>query len=166
MNHNRTVILGNSAAGITALETLLEKTAHTGLRHRISLVDSENCPAYSRVLTTYLLAGSVTARDLFIKDWQYYKEMGIRTYFGRSAVGLDTVKQRVVLDDDTKLSYDRLCIATGASAVVLARKCARKARSLHRHRSESLSGIPVTIAGPAPKYALPTPWKWKAFGAP
>ncbi len=110
----KVVIIGNSAAGINAIETFRERDRDSD----VTLIDAEDCPAYSKVLITYYLADIVTEKGLYIKDWEFYQENGIITVLGQKAVELDTVKSRVVLDDGSKIPYDILLIATGASAAV------------------------------------------------
>ena len=105
------VILGNSAAAIAAVRALRER----GGDQAISMVSKEACSAYSPVLTTYYIKGTVTEETLYMCDADFYCERGVACHFGETVVGLDTATQRVALDDGTELPYDKLLIATGAS---------------------------------------------------
>jgi len=71
--------------------------------------------AYSPVLLTYCIAQKISRDDLFITDGRFYRECNVKTIFGNRAVGIDTAQQIVYLEDDTRLEYDNLLIATGAS---------------------------------------------------
>jgi NAD(P)H-nitrite reductase large subunit len=108
----RIVILGNSAAAIAAVNAIRAR----GGKQAIAMVSNEPCTAYSPVLTTYYLRGQIPESALYFCDLGYYRETDISCHFGRAAVDLDAVAQRVTLDDGTRLDYDKLLIATGASA--------------------------------------------------
>jgi len=108
----RIVILGNSAAAIAAANAVRAR----GGDQAIAMVSNEPCTAYSPVLTTYFLRGQIPESALYFCDLGYYRENDIACHFGRAAVDLDAAAQRVTLDDGTRLDYDKLLIATGASA--------------------------------------------------
>ena len=108
----RILILGNSAAAIAAVNAI---RTHGG-EQPITMVSNEDCTAYSPVLTTHYLSGEMPESALYFCDVGYYRERGISCHFGTAAVDLDTAAQRVTLDDGTRLEYDKLLIATGASA--------------------------------------------------
>lgn len=108
----RILILGNSAAAIAAVNAIRD---HGG-EQPITMVSNEDCTAYSPVLTTHYLSGEMPESALYFCDVGYYRERGISCHFGTAAVDLDTAAQRVTLDDGTRLAYDKLLIATGASA--------------------------------------------------
>ena len=106
------VIIGNSAAGLSAVKAI-RKMGDTG---PIVLISAEDCNAYSPVLTTYYIAGQISRPGLFMIDDGFYKEFNVRTVFGRRAIDIDPVKREVHLDNRSKIGYDDLLIATGASA--------------------------------------------------
>jgi nitrite reductase (NADH) large subunit len=108
----RIVILGNSAAAIAAVNAIRAR----GGTQAITMVSNESCNAYSPVLTTYYLRGEIPESALYFCDIGYYRGNDISCHFGTAVVGLDAVAQRVALDDGTQLDYDKLLIATGASA--------------------------------------------------
>jgi NAD(P)H-nitrite reductase large subunit len=113
MNRIKThVIIGNSAAGLSAVKAI----RRMGDPGRIIMISQEDCPAYSPVLTTYYVADEIHRSDLFLVDHHFYKEQKVERFFGRKAVSIDTDKKIVHLDDRSKVSYDDLLIATGASA--------------------------------------------------
>lgn len=105
------VIIGGSAAGIAAAETLRRNDKASS----ITLVSDEELPLYSRCLLTYLIAGSIDESKLIFKNEGFYKDNDIKTYLGKKAVSIDAKKKNVSLEDGTKISYDKLLIATGAA---------------------------------------------------
>ncbi len=56
------IIIGNSAAGLTALKTLRRLSRAVS----IALIDREDVPAYSRVLTPYYIGGDTSRKNLFL----------------------------------------------------------------------------------------------------
>jgi NAD(P)H-nitrite reductase large subunit len=110
VEQRRIVIVGNSAAGLAALEALRRRDAVSP----VTLVADEAIPAYSRVLLPYLLSGERT--DLSLRPPDYARRMGVRLLLGRRAVqiGADTLD----LDDETRLPFDRLLLATGSRAAI------------------------------------------------
>jgi nitrite reductase (NADH) large subunit len=108
----RVLILGNSAAAIAAVRAIRAR----GGRQAIAMVSSEPCVAYSPVLTTYYLKGQIPESALYFCDIGYYRQNDISCHFGAAAVELDAAAQHVTLSDGTRLSYDKLLIATGAAA--------------------------------------------------
>ncbi len=112
MGKTRQVIIGNSAAGLAAIKAM--RGVDTSCP--ITLISAENGNAYSPVLTTYYLSGRISREDLFIVDSDFYKIANVKTVLGSKAVGLDTSKQMVHLENNGDIEYDNLLIATGASA--------------------------------------------------
>jgi len=108
----RILILGNSAAAIAAVNAIRAR----GGTQSITMVSNEDCTAYSPVLTTHYLSGEIPESALYFCDVGYYREHDISCHFGTAVVELDAAAQRVTLDDGTRLDYDKLLLATGASA--------------------------------------------------
>lgn len=110
----RHVIIGNSAAGITAAETL----RHLEPNSEIIMIADEDQHAYSRCLLPDFLAGHRDERGLQIRPWDFYMHHRIQTVFGYKALSVDPEFQKVVLEGGTHVFYDKLLIATGASGVL------------------------------------------------
>ncbi len=110
----RVVIIGNSAAGLSALEAFRKRDRDS----RVTLIDEEPYPAYSRVITPYFIMGGMREeRNLFLREMDYYKELGVKTLFGVRVLGLDTRWREVLLDNGKKERFDLLLIATGSSPI-------------------------------------------------
>jgi len=106
------LILGNSAAALSAVRAIRAR----GGEQQVTIVSKETCTAYSPVLTTYYLRGQVPESQLYLCDIGYYRDRQISCHFGKAAVELDAVARTVTLNDGTRLEYDKLLIASGASA--------------------------------------------------
>lgn len=109
----RNVIIGNSAAGLNAVEIFRKYDGESSL----TMISSEPGPAYSRVLLPYYLRGKIPFENLFINSPNYYEERKVETIFGKKVVGLDDQKKIITLSDDSQVPFDRLLIATGAMPV-------------------------------------------------
>ena len=78
------VVVGNSAAGLSALESLTPYRAAT-----VTVVSGEGARPYSRVLLPYYLRGRIAHADLFIRPEGYYERLDARTVFGEVVERLD-----------------------------------------------------------------------------
>jgi NAD(P)H-nitrite reductase large subunit len=106
------VIIGNSAAGLQAIRTIRR---HSRLVS-VALIDLEDCPAYSRVLTPYFVGGKTDKSNLFIVDRAFYQEMGVTPILGQAAVSLDPERHEVRLADGSAVGFGKLLLAAGGEA--------------------------------------------------
>lgn len=106
----RYLIIGNSAAGIFAGETI------RGLDPdgQITMISNENCLPYSRCLTSYFLGKELPEEMMYIRDKNFYSETGIEFKAG-NVERVDADSKSVLLDSGEKITYDKLLIATGSS---------------------------------------------------
>jgi len=108
---SRYVIIGNSAAGVTAAETI-RRLDRSG---EITIVDAEPYPCYSRCLLPYFLDGRRDEQGLAIRPPDFYAKLGLNTLLGQKVESVLPQEKAIRLADGTKLPYDKLLIATGAS---------------------------------------------------
>ncbi|MDX9821380.1 MAG: FAD-dependent oxidoreductase [Syntrophales bacterium] len=107
----RIVIIGNSAAGLSALEAF----RRLDVESKVAMIDREPVRAYSRVITPYYIKGLIQKEEgLFIRTEQFYRDHAARTIFGASVEAIDTRNREVILDTGLKEPFDVLLIATGA----------------------------------------------------
>ncbi|MCF6266444.1 MAG: FAD-dependent oxidoreductase [Desulfuromusa sp.] len=109
------VIIGNSAAGLQAVRTLRK---HDQLA-TIAIIDREDCPAYSRVLTPYYIGGHILREGLDIVAFSFYQELGVCPVFGQAVITIDPEKHALELADGHKIGFKKLLLATGAEARTL-----------------------------------------------
>jgi NAD(P)H-nitrite reductase large subunit len=108
----RVIIIGNSAAGLSALEAFRKRDKDS----KVLMIDKEPVLAYSRVITPYFIMGGVKKEEaLFLRTKDFYKEMGVKTLLGREILSIDPPSREVVLDNGKKEPFDLLLVATGAS---------------------------------------------------
>ncbi len=109
------VILGNSAAGLTAIDAIRQRD-NAG---PITVISREADPAYSRVALPYILSREKELRQVTLREEDYYKVNRIELISGVGASGLDSRERTVRLEDGRSLPYDKLLIATGSVPVVV-----------------------------------------------
>lgn len=108
-------IIGNSAAGLSAIKAIRK----SGDCRPIVLISAEKCNAYSPVLTTYYIGDQIKKSNLFLTRDSFYKKYKVHTVFGRRVEAVDLVNRRLHLDDRSRMNYDNLLIASGATARTL-----------------------------------------------
>ncbi|MDI6812928.1 MAG: FAD-dependent oxidoreductase [Desulfitobacteriaceae bacterium] len=108
----RYLIIGNSAAGIFAAETI------RGLdpQGRITMISKENTVPYSRCLTSYYLGREIPVERMYIRNTDFYEALGIE-FLGDTAVQVEAGERRVLTQSGRVVPYDKLLIATGAAPV-------------------------------------------------
>ncbi len=106
------VIIGNSAAGLSGLEAFRKKDQSSS----VTIVTKEEERPYSKVLLPYYLRGKVPYENLFIRDRDYYAQLDAKCVTGK-VVELLPQQKVVLLENGTRLPYDKLLIATGSSPV-------------------------------------------------
>jgi nitrite reductase (NADH) large subunit len=104
------VIIGNSAAGIAAVEAIRKRDKTS----KITVISDEDYSAYCRCLISYYLSGEVGEEKIFYRPQNFYKENNIELTLNKKVTRVDVKKSRVVCEDKTQFNYDSLLIATGA----------------------------------------------------
>lgn len=106
------VIIGNSAAGFSACQTLINNSK----TNEITVISQEEYPAYRRNLLIDYLEDSQKEEDIFLCGEDFYEKNSINLQKNSEVARLDTKKQFIVLKDKAKINYDYLIIASGQRA--------------------------------------------------
>jgi NADPH-dependent 2,4-dienoyl-CoA reductase/sulfur reductase-like enzyme len=106
------VIIGSGIAGLTAAETLREHDPSAA----ITLISEESHDFYSRPGLAYLLRGDIPEKQLFVRTRDDLRELNIDRLETRVEQLLPE-EHEVVLAGGARVRYDRLLLATGATAV-------------------------------------------------
>lgn len=106
------LVIGNSAAGVTAAEQIRAHDAHGS----VLIVGREPYPVYGRPLISYLVAGRTERDRLGWKDPGFYERIGAECLIGPDAevVALDPEAHRATLADGSSVSYGKCLLATGS----------------------------------------------------
>jgi len=104
-------IVGASLAGASAADALRRQ----GYDGELTLIGAEREPPYERPpLSKSVLAGTEDEDRVFLRPADWYEEQQINLRLGVRTAGLDAAGQAFLLDDNERLPYDRLLIATGS----------------------------------------------------
>jgi len=107
------IIVGGGAAGFAAAQRLRD----LGYGGALTLISDDASAPYDRPnLSKDYLSGEAEADWLPLKPDAYYKENRIDLRLGVRAAALATGPRRLTLEGGESLTYDRLLLATGASA--------------------------------------------------
>ncbi|MFH1621960.1 MAG: FAD-dependent oxidoreductase, partial [Candidatus Omnitrophota bacterium] len=113
------VIIGSSAAGISAVEEIRKRNKED----KIVMISDENYPTYCRCLISYFLSGDIREKGLIYRTEDFFKNNNIELLLGRKAVEIRPKKNVVVIQEKdakgdikkTQIEYDYLILANGAS---------------------------------------------------
>jgi NAD(P)H-nitrite reductase large subunit len=108
------VIIGNSAAGIGAVEGIRQ----IDKRGEITLITNEAHHTYSRPLISYLLLGKVTEETMKYRGDNFYADNNCKLLKDIAVTQIDARAKQVVLSDNSRVPYDKLLVAAGSSAFV------------------------------------------------
>lgn len=107
----RAVVIGAGQAAIAFAARLRELMPEAA----ITLVGEEPSLPYQRPpLSKKYMTGEMEAERLLLRPAGWYSENGVTCLTGRRAVAIDSPENAVVLDDGSRLRFDKLLIATGA----------------------------------------------------
>lgn len=104
------VIIGNSAAGMSALEAFRKQDQTSS----VTMIAQEGRRPYSKVLLPYFLRGRIPYEHLFIRDDDYYEKLTTQ-FINQKVTRLLPDQKCVQLESGESISYDKLLIATGST---------------------------------------------------
>ncbi|MCB0100905.1 MAG: NAD(P)/FAD-dependent oxidoreductase [Anaerolineales bacterium] len=110
----RYAIIGTGVAGISAVEAIrsVDRAAE------VVMVGDDPHGYYSRPGLAYVLTGEMQDKSLFPKKRDDYTRLKFN-FLGAHVTGIDRECKTLLLDGKAPLTYDKLLIATGASAIPL-----------------------------------------------
>jgi len=108
------VIIGNSAAGIGAVEGIRQ----VDKQGAITVITNEPHHTYSRPLISYFLLGKVTEETIKYRGNDFYSANNCKLMPNVTVTGIDAAEKQVILADNNRIPYDKLLVAAGSSAFV------------------------------------------------
>jgi NAD(P)H-nitrite reductase large subunit len=111
----RYVIIGGSAAGISAIEAIRSVDQISP----IELFSGEGTPFYSRVLLSYYIAGAITKEELHFRPLEFFSENKVTAHLGQRVERVLPDSKSIRMEDGREYPFDRLLIATGSSPKIL-----------------------------------------------
>jgi NAD(P)H-nitrite reductase large subunit len=111
----RYVIIGGSAAGISAVEAIrsVDRTSP------IELFSNEGTPFYSRVLLSYYIAGAISKEELHFRPLEFFTENKVTAHLGQRVQSVLPDSKLIRTEDGKEYPFDKLLIATGSSPKIL-----------------------------------------------
>ena len=108
------IIIGNSAAGLAAAESIREIDG----QGKILVLTGEEHHNYSKPLITYYLAGKVSLDDINFKDKKFYTENDLEVVLKAKVKSLDTRNSSLVTEGGRKYRFRKLLIASGGKPII------------------------------------------------
>ncbi|MCL2264626.1 MAG: FAD-dependent oxidoreductase [Treponema sp.] len=108
------VIIGNSAAGIGAVEGIRQRDK----QGQITVITNEAHHTYSRPLISYLLPGKVSKENMKYRGGNFYSDNKVSLLAGVTVTSINAGKKSVSLSNGENIPYDKLLVAAGSSPFV------------------------------------------------
>lgn len=109
------IIIGNGPAGNSAADFLRQFDVNA----RITIISSESFSYYYRHKLPDYIEGSVSEKDLYVRNYSFYKENNIRLRLGQVVEKIDPVEKTLFLKHMEKVHYTKLVIASGGIPDIL-----------------------------------------------
>ena len=108
------IIIGNGVAAAGCIEGIrsIDKDG------KITVISEENHPVYCRPLISYYLENKTDPERMNYRSADFYDKMNCDVFYGKKVIRIDAYSKKIVLDDDSKLPYTEICVATGSSPFI------------------------------------------------
>jgi 3-phenylpropionate/trans-cinnamate dioxygenase ferredoxin reductase component len=138
------VIAGGGLAAARAAEALRDE----GFDGRVVIAGQEPHRPYERPpLSKDYLRGAAERTKIFVHDAGWYDAHDVELRLGTAVTGLDRSAHQVVLSDGTRLRYDKLLLATGATPRRLTVAGAGREFVHHLRTVEDSERLRATLSG-------------------
>ena len=108
------VIIGNGTAGLSAAEEIRGKDEDAN----ITIVTDENYLTYYRIKLSEAISKEFSDKQLFVRDENWYKEKNIKVVLNSKVCSIDIKNKLIETENDEKINYDKLLIATGSRSFI------------------------------------------------
>ncbi len=109
MSRKKYVIIGNSYAGVFAIENIRKQDKEG----EITVISAEPYHAYARAAIHEYMDGIIGDSQMYYRDKHFYERHRVKTLLGMAVTRIEPKENRVVLDSGQKVNFDRLMISTG-----------------------------------------------------
>ena len=131
MRSEHFVIIGNGVAGVSAAQ----EARKTDPKARITLIGNEPIPSYYRASLTEWITQELDDQNILARTPEFYKAMDIQRVSG-TVQKVSPKTQNLQFNDGRELSWDALCIATGAAANIIPFKGLEE-NQIHTYRTKA-----------------------------
>jgi assimilatory nitrate reductase electron transfer subunit len=110
----RVVVVGNGMAATRLVEELVARRDAAGVGLEVTVVGDEPGPSYNRILLSAVLEGTHPEDQIALQDRGFPAEHGVTLLTGTRVAEVDREAREVVLEDQRRIGYDRVVLATGS----------------------------------------------------
>lgn len=110
----KVVIVGNGVAGVTAARIIKDRNQEAC----VSLYTEETYQYYPRPRLYDVLSGEAEARDVYLFSEAWYKKKGIDIQLNSRTSSINTDQKELLLENGSRISYDKLLMANGGHSFV------------------------------------------------
>ncbi|MEW6456256.1 MAG: FAD-dependent oxidoreductase [Acidobacteriota bacterium] len=114
MKRIRYLITGTGPAGIGAAEEILKRDKNP----EIIIFSKEPYLPYSRALLPYLLSSQIKEEEIYYDRKDVYKNPNVSLKLGEKVSSIDFKKNQIIINNNKKISFDYLLIATGGRTLL------------------------------------------------
>lgn len=108
------VIVGNGVAGVTAARIIHEKNPEA----QISIYTDESHHYYPRPRLYEVLSREAESREIYMFSEKWYQERSIHIHLSNKAVGINLDEKELVLENKSRVCYDKLLLANGGHSFI------------------------------------------------
>ncbi len=108
------LIIGASAAGVSALRAMLKANAQAG----VTMITQETSPPYCPTALHHLLSGRMVPESIKLLEEKELKEARIELLTGTCVVSVDPTRHQILAEGGEVLPYTKLLIATGVEPIL------------------------------------------------
>lgn len=108
------LILGNGAAGISAAEAIRERNGTCA----ITMISDEPFRSYNRPMLTKSLHTLRSAEEIAVHEPEWYGKNNIINQLGIRVEKIEPADKRVILNDGSRINYDKCIYALGAESFI------------------------------------------------
>jgi nitrite reductase (NADH) large subunit len=103
-----------------AAARLVDELSKTALgRYAVAVIGDEPRLAYNRVLLSSVLSGETQSHDIELKPAAWWRDRGVTLKYGCRATEIDVGRRELKIANEESVSFSRLVLATGSTALRL-----------------------------------------------
>jgi nitrite reductase (NADH) large subunit len=103
-----------------AAARLVDELSNTALgRYAVAVIGDEPRLAYNRVLLSSVLSGETQSHDIELKPAAWWRDRGVTLKYGCRATEIDVGRRELKIANEESISFSRLVLATGSTALRL-----------------------------------------------
>ncbi len=108
------VIIGGSAGGIGAVEAIreLDKTGS------LAVISDEPAPQYSKPMISEYISDGARLEEIVYRSPKFWEEQSVNIMTGKKVAKVNAPTKEIILDDGTKIGFEKLLVATGGKPIV------------------------------------------------